>query len=274
MVMEDIGPVAKAAVNPPAGQPTMTVAGNALGIVQMGAFTPTQDGITLPANTWTSVSSLTFATAVGRRYRLKLFIRAVNMPAPGQVNFRFLANADWIGPSINDDSWVSVGTLYTSIYQEHIFNGTGASVAYTVSMNPQGNTMGMWTTQGSYFYLEDLGPNQAPALPIPDTPPGWTPLSFINGFSNTGGGHTPCGYRKIGDMVQLRGMHSGGSSATANVTVLPAGFRPANAVLFAAIASDQPGRLQVEPDGSVHWYNANPTTSWGNLTGIQFSVTP
>lgn len=52
----------------------------------------------------------------------------------------------------------------------------------------------------------------------------WTQVTFQNGWANAYGS-SPVQYRKVGDMVQLRGMASGSTLRVAAFT-MPTGFRP------------------------------------------------
>lgn len=52
----------------------------------------------------------------------------------------------------------------------------------------------------------------------------WTTLPFQSGWSDFGSGYNGCAYRKVGDIVYLRGMvRSPGGAGT--IAYLPAGFR-------------------------------------------------
>jgi len=57
-----------------------------------------------------------------------------------------------------------------------------------------------------------------------NTPTPWTQLPLTNSWVNYDGGH-PCQYRKIGDVVEMRGVVKNGTLA-ASIGTLPVGFRP------------------------------------------------
>jgi hypothetical protein len=83
--------------------------------------------------------------------------------------------------------------------------------------------------------------------------------------------HTPAGYWKDANgVVHLRGMMTGGSSATAPFFTLPAGYRPAAVVLwYASSGSGAACRVDVQGDGQVvPVIGAN--TGWTSLDGINF----
>lgn len=64
-----------------------------------------------------------------------------------------------------------------------------------------------------------------------NTPTAWTNVTYTNGW-NTYPGYQPLQYRKIGDMVYLRGFVQSPGGATSMGT-LPAGFRPPLTLEFA-----------------------------------------
>lgn len=276
--MEDVGPITKAAVNPPAGQPQIATAGNALGIVALGAFTPPTAGFNIAANATVTVAALNFATVVGRRYRLVLFIRAAQADVtPAQVDVGFRGNGAAGGAGLpNTDAWTTLSTNFGHIFYELIFDGIGgASVLYEAMLVP-GTHIAVWLDLGSYFYLEDIGPNQSPALPLPDTPPGWIPATLQNGWGNYGGGEISgwamTAYRKIGDEVQIRGLISGGTIGQTAFT-LPVGFRPPSGLILACDCSaNTHARLDIHGDGTV--LPASGSNAYFSISNIRFSVTP
>lgn len=93
---------------------------------------------------------------------------------------------------------------------------------------------------------------------------------FVNSWVNFGGSHQTAQFRKVGDMVQLRGLIKLGTMNAA-AFVLPAGFRPPNDLVLAQIeGANSIGRLDIRSDGSVV-----PTTGTNSFFGInaQFSTT-
>lgn len=57
------------------------------------------------------------------------------------------------------------------------------------------------------------------------SPSVWTAPTLINSWTNIGGGFRPAQYRKVGDIVYIRGVINGGVLG-ATAFVLPLGFRP------------------------------------------------
>lgn len=100
----------------------------------------------------------------------------------------------------------------------------------------------------------------------------WTSFPFAAGFDGVGWAQPPQ-YRKIGDIVYIRGgVHKADNSAIGCQVVgtLPPGFRPPNGALFFTY----PGYyLQIMSGGEVSTSCANGFDSQG-LDGIFFSTTP
>lgn len=277
LTVEDAGPVTRAAVNPPAGQPQVTAAGNALGIVVIGAIPAnTLLPINAPQVAWTPQLAVTLL--VGRRYRIRGISRAI-----GAANKNFAIDTGLYDNGTNTtlmDSWSSGAVNYDNVIAEIVINGDGLAHLYDLRSNG-GATDASQTTifggTGSMFYVEDVGPNQAPALPIPDTPPGWTLVTAMqNGWVAVGGPWEPPRYRKIGDMVQLGGNIYNGTANQAAFT-LPVGFRPAYPLeIICSGYNASTGRIidmiTIDANGSVRpEIGGGPSVS---LSTVAFSVTP
>jgi len=105
-------------------------------------------------------------------------------------------------------------------------------------------------------------------------PTNWTAFPFANGYGNYGLGHQSPQYRKIGDIVYLRGLLKDLDSAIAagsTVGTLPAGFRPPARLLFSQGGHTQMSRVDIDTAGNVivittQGYN------WLSLDGIMFST--
>lgn len=78
----------------------------------------------------------------------------------------------------------------------------------------------------------------------------WIAVSFSNSWVNYGGSTQAVQYRKIGDMVYIRGA---GKTGTINTTAftLPTGYRPPNGLTFPTISNDLFGALIVNSNGTV-----------------------
>lgn len=89
----------------------------------------------------------------------------------------------------------------------------------------------------------------------------WTGVTFQNGWVQSSGDQA-CQYRKVGDVVQLRGRMTSGTMNVAAFT-LPAGFRPPAAFLLPVTAVNggvwTTAVAYVQPDGTFV-----PTVPVGN----------
>ena len=143
---------------------------NALGVVAMGSFL---SGIsTLQSGTTTTLTNpINFTSIVGRRYRLCYQIRVIGVTTGNGIRLT------WTGSGVDTagtDTWQSVPTgPYSYMTGGVMFDGTGVASAYTMVAYVPGAATGVWLDPptASYFYIEDVGPNSTPALPISATPP-------------------------------------------------------------------------------------------------------
>lgn len=99
----------------------------------------------------------------------------------------------------------------------------------------------------------------------------WTALPLLNGATSS----PTAQYRKLGDVVQLRGTVTTvtGSTGAAGFAQLPAGFRPAISTEYGLImytGTRTPGALVIGADGLLRSYDV--AGAFG-LNSIGFSVT-
>jgi hypothetical protein len=102
----------------------------------------------------------------------------------------------------------------------------------------------------------------------------WTAPTFQNSWKNYGAPFQTAGYRKVGDVVQLRGLINGGAQPTIAFT-LPAGYLPPAVVVACAVADGATtnGRVDIGPTGTVTMQNGmSGTAGFISLEGIQFST--
>jgi len=113
--------------------------------------------------------------------------------------------------------------------------------------------------------------NEVNRLTTVTTPSVWTNLTLINGWTP---GSPPPAYRKIGDLVYVRGWSSGGAQWSA-MYALPVGFRPpVDTVVNASVVIGgawQPGSLQViKSTGEIQMLTAGVQHC---VAGFSFSIT-
>ena len=125
---------------------------------------------------------------------------------------------------------------------------------------------GNFTTYGTYSH--EYGSTE-----IEDQ---WITPSLINSWSDmshdTHNDWSQVGYYKDQfGVVHLRGLLTGGSSSTAVMFTLPAGYRPSERLLFATCANGATGQTRVDvlTNGNVQpiW---NTSTSWTSISNIKF----
>jgi len=77
----------------------------------------------------------------------------------------------------------------------------------------------------------------------------WTALPYVAGWVDFGSGFQVGQYRKIGDMVYLRGLCKRTSGVSLIIVTLPAEHRPPGDLLFDVISNDLPGRVDIYATG-------------------------
>lgn len=101
----------------------------------------------------------------------------------------------------------------------------------------------------------------------------WYNLSLFSGWSNAGSGYQTAQYRKIGDVVHLRGLVVS-SSTSSNVAQLPTGYWPtAGRLIFALWTGTTNYRVDVTTSGVITCAGWTPASgNYVALDGIQFTV--
>lgn len=98
----------------------------------------------------------------------------------------------------------------------------------------------------------------------------WINVSFNTGWGNYGGGYNNAQYKKVGDLVFLRGLVARSSGTETKIFTLPSGYRPTAQCLFSNITNGGQGRIDVETDGDVQYVSGG--YSWVQLDGLVFSI--
>lgn len=102
---------------------------------------------------------------------------------------------------------------------------------------------------------------------------GWTQATLVNSWVNYGLTWDTAAYRKVGDIVYLRGLVKNGSIPGAIFT-LPSGYRPPADILFAAdMDANKHARIDVYTSGIVHCQGGDGTNVYLTLSGVSFSTT-
>lgn len=99
----------------------------------------------------------------------------------------------------------------------------------------------------------------------------WTAPSLLNSWVNYGAPYFNAGYYKDAlGFVHIRGLVKSGSSSTANVFQLPAGYRPANTTYLPAIGNGAMCNVSVDSSGNV-FSNVNFTTNSFSLDSVFYA---
>ena len=98
----------------------------------------------------------------------------------------------------------------------------------------------------------------------------WAGLSFGSGWASFGIGFNNGEYKKVGDIVFLRGLVARTSGVGTTIATLPSGYRPSAQCVFITNATDAFGRVDVQTDGVILLNNGTPT--YVQLDGLSFSV--
>ena len=274
--IEDVGPVVLAASSPPAGQPSVVAAGNALGIVAMGSLV-FGEPITIASNAATVITNpLFFTSQVGRRYRIVTRVRAMHPTSSGVGSGIYMRT---YGEGLaQNDTHVWIQHPFQWLDNVALFNGTGVPGTYTTSIVTTTATgLYVYTNLSScYFYIEDVGPNTYPALPLLETPPLWTPLTVGGGWAPIAI-QAPVGYRKIGDEVSLRGVINNGVNSSSPLTMPPGTWPPYPHNQGTIGGSQVSVNVHVTTAGvlSLNWQGADaPARNFVILNGVHWSTTP
>lgn len=106
---------------------------------------------------------------------------------------------------------------------------------------------------------------------------GWQNLQFINSWHNDSS-QNPAQYRKVGNIVYLRGLVYNGGNSNRNVAQLPTGYFPTNLVSNLYFITRISGSIQSSPSVQITKQGvltapSNMTNGqWFELDGISFLV--
>lgn len=104
---------------------------------------------------------------------------------------------------------------------------------------------------------------------------GWVAPTLLNGWANFGAGYAPAGYRKIGSVIYLRGLVSGGTATDGtSIFVIGAGFRTPFILAFPITNPNSPTsdtRIEINSSGAVVVFGG-VSNSYLSLDGITYTV--
>lgn len=162
----------------------------------------------------------------------------------------------------------NITDLRTSYTAQTRAAALGGVIVATSGIPPTTNLyagLPLWTTDTKSFYVYN-GSTWDLVSSVATT---WTAPTLTNSWQNFGGAYAGAAYRKVGDMVQLRGLIKLGTIGAAAFT-LPVGFRPPADLLFSSADAGVVGEILVTSGGAVTPSNTNNT--YQSLSAIQFST--
>lgn len=101
----------------------------------------------------------------------------------------------------------------------------------------------------------------------------WAALTLNSGgnWANYGGSYYGAAYKRVGDLVFLRGLVVRTSGSDTLIATLPSGYRPGSYSLHATAGDDVFARIDLETDGEMR-LQAGSATAYLSLDGIVFSI--
>ena len=254
---------------------------SAWGVVGVGSF----NGVTtMPANVQTQFTNLLMVTMLpGRKYRVAVRLRAFNTPNAGGAGFSVNLRDGALTYPDNNGQWAYApqsSTGYNFFAYDWLLNGDGVTRSLNLS-STSNNVITIYADLQSYFFVEDVGPVDQ-ATPFPNPTPPWLPLTLESPWTNYGGGFGTCGYRKVGDIVELRGLVRTGTTAVTNSTIaiLPSGHRPPQDLLLTTwgaqnAITDRAFRMDMQSSGAIRFFNPTSVAiDFLSIAPIRFSTSP
>ena len=105
----------------------------------------------------------------------------------------------------------------------------------------------------------------------------WTAFPFTAPWTNWATADASwqvCEYRKVGDIVQLRGLARRANSSGQTVGYLPAGFQPLLRLHHTSICDAGWTYVVIEPSGQIWLTPGSSADGWASLAGLKFSTVP
>ena len=245
----------------------------AWGVVGVATATANQAGIT--TQTDLTGLSVTWTAVAGRRYKVSAYTMVTRTVADGTTQVLILTSGGSVFQVISSQPNVAADNLESSGFVI-VTPGAGAQTFKLAITRASGTgTVGLSATANApaFILVEDIGPSSG-FVPAPDPTPAWITPTLLNSWATLGGGQ-PAQYRKIGDIVYLRGLIGGGTvGPTTPAFMLPVGYRPPPAfnINFPTTANALFGTIQIGFGGEVRMTMGNNT--YFSLDPVFFSVTP
>lgn len=209
-------------------------------------------------------SGITIKLLVGRRYKITFIMRAMTTGAFNVQMYDVTNAVGW-----GSDRWVSAHTNYGNLSTTWLTSGDDVTRAIEVRASSATQAVSAYPTE---WYIEDVGPASLASPPVSPIP-AWINMTLASGWSNLGAPWQGAQYRKVGDVVSLRGLITTTGSA---ITVWnpPAGYAPPTQCILSAPYAPPTGphaaaRVDVYPT----FMNAVAPVNYLSLNGLSWSVT-
>jgi len=124
---------------------------------------------------------------------------------------------------------------------------------------------------GNVTLTGDLDLNGNDILDIGTIGGAWTALSYNSGWADLGGGYQAGKYKKVGDLVVVRGFVVRYSGSSDQIATLPSGYRPSAPERWATTSLGAFAAIQIDTDGAMTVIGGTPGSNV-TLSGIMFST--
>jgi hypothetical protein len=219
--------------------------------------------------------SVTFNPVVGRRY-----IYQAKLDVTGTVagDVPVLSLRDGTGATTFDRHTGRLGGTASETWSWSTTVETfssSAAVTRKLNLNRASGTGTLTVSTSTSFpaklTVEDVGPISN-FVSVPNPVPSWIQATLVNGWVTSG---VVPSYRRIGDIVYLRGAASGtAASAGSTILTLPVGYRPpANVNTPVVAASSTLSFIAIDTNGNVI-PTSGANKDYISVSNVQFSVTP
>lgn len=98
----------------------------------------------------------------------------------------------------------------------------------------------------------------------------WANLTFASGWKNYANGYRAVSAVKSGNRVTVSGLAARTSGKWGHIATLPGGMRPTKRLIFNVNTHDRTARVDVLPNGQIHFVTGQRGYNWVSLDGISF----
>jgi len=218
-------------------------------------------------------ATLTINVPAGRSIRLRARTH-LSVPAGGNTRARVYIQE---GAAVLGGSYIYLtgGSYGEELHVEKVITPTPGEHTYklTLSRDVGANAVRVYSGSDSMTYLtaEDVTGTDVPAGSYYEA--GWTELELINGWVqySSPSSYASAAFRKVNDMVYLRGIIAGGTVG-AIIAHLPPGYRPPTYHHVPIVSNSAFGHIRIGPAGDILAQSGN--NAWYALNGVVFGATP